>query len=208
MRNKMFSNIIIKKQNKLFYNRTDINMIWEMIIWYKVYLELTLQKKRRSLQSRKRKLLRNLLLNLLQRSLLINRQERPLLNKLLKFMMSIVIYQIKSQWVLNMKKRSDLNDLWGKVLILKKNLQLKLRLKIEKKILKLILQRVKRVRISRILVPRIMFMRIQRKRRKNKDLRDELNHPKHLLEDQRRSKLSQEENLCKGQQPKGRKNLK
>jgi len=136
MRNKMFSSIIIKKQNKLFYNRTDINMIWEMIIWYKVYQELTLQKKRRSLQSRKRKLQRNLLLNLLQRSLLINRQERPLLNKLLKFMMSIVIYQIKSQWVLNMKKRSNLNDLSGKVLILKKNHQLKLRLKTGKKILK------------------------------------------------------------------------
>ena len=60
----------------------------------------------------------------------------------------------------------------------------------------------------RILVLRIMFMRIQKKRRKNKDLRDELNHPKHLLEDQRRSKLSQGENLCKGLQLKGRKNLK
>lgn len=81
-------------------------------------------------------------------------------------------------------------------------------MKTEKKILKLILQKVKRVRTLRILVLRIMFMRIQKKKRKNKDLKDELNHPKHLLEDQRRSKLSQGENLCKGQQLKGRKNLK
>lgn len=51
-------------------------------------------------------------------------------------MRNIAIFLIKSHLVLNMKKNSNLNDLLEKVLILRKNLLLRLKLKTKRKILK------------------------------------------------------------------------
>lgn len=106
------------------------------------------------------------------------------------------------------KKRSDLNDLLERVLILIKNLQRRLKLKTKKKILKLILQRVRRVRILRRLELKRIFMRTQKRRKRSKDHRDEHSHQRHLLEDQKRSRLSPGENPYKELLLKGRKNLR